>query len=64
MKVNIIVQDINDNKPELAVDEIFVCENDITNTVNTVITVDVCIQLDIIHTNICVTTWRPGSWEK
>ncbi|XP_060943255.1 cadherin-5 [Limanda limanda] len=33
VKVNIIVQDINDNKPELAVDEIFVCENDVTNTV-------------------------------
>ncbi|XP_029377051.1 cadherin-5 isoform X2 [Echeneis naucrates] len=33
VKVNIVVQDINDNKPELDVDEIFVCENDITNTV-------------------------------
>ncbi|XP_049927247.1 cadherin-5 [Epinephelus moara] len=33
VKVNIIVQDINDNKPELTVDEIFVCENDPTNTV-------------------------------
>ncbi|XP_070772508.1 cadherin-5 [Enoplosus armatus] len=33
VKVNIIVQDINDNKPELAVDEIFVCENDITDMV-------------------------------
>ncbi|XP_070697470.1 cadherin-5 [Pempheris klunzingeri] len=33
VKVNIIVQDINDNKPELAVDEIFVCESDITGTV-------------------------------
>lgn len=33
MKVNIIVEDINDNKPELSVDEIFVCENDITDTV-------------------------------
>ncbi|TDH01563.1 hypothetical protein EPR50_G00181480 [Perca flavescens] len=33
VKVNIIVQDINDNKPELTVDEIFVCENDLTNTV-------------------------------
>uniref|UniRef100_UPI0037E821B7 cadherin-5 n=1 Tax=Semicossyphus pulcher TaxID=241346 RepID=UPI0037E821B7 len=33
VKVNIIVQDVNDNKPELAVDEIFVCENDFTNTV-------------------------------
>ncbi|KAM6923126.1 cadherin-5 isoform 1-T2 [Lycodopsis pacificus] len=33
VKVNIIVQDVNDNKPELAVDEIFVCENDLTDTV-------------------------------
>ncbi|CAB1413525.1 unnamed protein product [Pleuronectes platessa] len=33
VKVNILVEDINDNKPELAVDEIFVCENDLTNTV-------------------------------
>lgn len=33
VKVNIIVQDVNDNKPELAVDEVFVCENDMTNTV-------------------------------
>ncbi|XP_045926611.1 cadherin-5 [Micropterus dolomieu] len=33
VKVNIIVEDINDNKPELSVDEIFVCENDITDTV-------------------------------
>lgn len=33
VKVNIIVQDINDNKPELTVDEIFVCENDATHTV-------------------------------
>ncbi|XP_029305204.1 cadherin-5 [Cottoperca gobio] len=31
--VNIIVQDINDNKPELTVDEIIVCENDLTDTV-------------------------------
>ncbi|KAM7408338.1 hypothetical protein PAMA_002172 [Pampus argenteus] len=33
VKVNIIVQDINDNKPELAVDEIFVCESDNAGTV-------------------------------
>ncbi|XP_022608561.1 cadherin-5 [Seriola dumerili] len=33
VKVNIVVQDINDNKPELVVDEIFVCENDVTETV-------------------------------
>ncbi|XP_068597556.1 cadherin-5 [Brachionichthys hirsutus] len=31
--VNITVQDINDNKPELVVDDIFLCENDVTNTV-------------------------------
>ncbi|KAK9541219.1 hypothetical protein VZT92_001280 [Zoarces viviparus] len=33
VKVNIIVQDVNDNKPELTVDEIFVCENDLADTV-------------------------------
>ncbi|KAK5854344.1 hypothetical protein PBY51_015422 [Eleginops maclovinus] len=33
VKVNIIVQDVNDNKPELNVDEIWVCENDRTKTV-------------------------------
>ncbi|XP_028325233.1 cadherin-5 [Gouania willdenowi] len=33
VKVNIIVQDVNDNQPELVVDEIFVCENDVTNMV-------------------------------
>lgn len=33
VKVNVTVQDINDNKPELAVDEIFLCENDVTDTV-------------------------------
>lgn len=33
VKVNIIVQDINDNRPELAADDIFVCENDATNMV-------------------------------
>ncbi|KAM7385280.1 hypothetical protein PAMP_001368 [Pampus punctatissimus] len=33
VKVNIIVQDVNDNKPDLAVDEIFVCENDKAGTV-------------------------------
>ncbi|XP_073337863.1 cadherin-5 [Pagrus major] len=33
VKVNITVKDINDNKPELAVDEIFLCENDATDTV-------------------------------
>ncbi|XP_076599285.1 cadherin-5 [Chaetodon auriga] len=33
VKVNITVQDINDNKPELTVDEIFLCENDIADTV-------------------------------
>nr|XP_057915046.1 cadherin-5 [Doryrhamphus excisus] len=33
VKVNIIVEDVNDNKPELAVDEIFVCESDTAKTV-------------------------------
>ncbi|KAM3862896.1 cadherin-5 [Diretmus argenteus] len=33
VKVNILVQDINDNEPELAVDEVFVCENDMIGTV-------------------------------
>ncbi|KAF3707971.1 Cadherin-5 Vascular endothelial cadherin [Channa argus] len=33
VKVTIVVQDINDNKPELVSDEVFVCENDMTNTV-------------------------------
>ncbi|XP_035518944.1 cadherin-5 [Morone saxatilis] len=33
VKVNIMVQDINDNKPELAVEDIFICENDNANTV-------------------------------
>lgn len=33
VKVNIVVQDVNDNKPELTADEIFVCENDLTDTV-------------------------------
>lgn len=34
MKVNITVKDVNDNKPELAVDEVFLCENDMAGTVN------------------------------
>ncbi|XP_056147578.1 cadherin-5 isoform X2 [Lampris incognitus] len=33
VKVNVLVQDINDNEPELDVDEIFVCENDRAETV-------------------------------
>lgn len=33
MKVNITVKDINDNKPELAVDEVFLCESDVAGTV-------------------------------
>ncbi|XP_072246678.1 cadherin-5 [Leuresthes tenuis] len=33
VKVNIIVQDVNDNQPEFIPGDIFVCENDITNTV-------------------------------
>ncbi|KAM6916077.1 cadherin-5 [Xenentodon cancila] len=32
-KVKIIVQDVNDNPPEVSVDEVFVCDNDVTNTV-------------------------------
>ncbi|CAJ1066739.1 cadherin-5 [Xyrichtys novacula] len=33
VKVNIIVQDVNDNLPELVADEIYVCENDYAGTV-------------------------------
>ncbi|KAJ0004792.1 hypothetical protein NQD34_011006 [Periophthalmus magnuspinnatus] len=33
VKVDISVQDINDNKPELIAEDIFLCENDQTNTV-------------------------------
>ncbi|XP_029926702.1 cadherin-5 [Myripristis murdjan] len=33
VKVKIVLQDINDNKPELAADEIYVCENDMAGTV-------------------------------
>lgn len=33
MKVNITVKDINDNKPELVADEVFLCENDMAGTV-------------------------------
>lgn len=33
VKVNITVKDINDNKPELAVDEVFLCESDVAGTV-------------------------------
>lgn len=33
VKVNIIVQDVNDNQPELVADEVFVCENDAAGTV-------------------------------
>ncbi|KAF7220284.1 cadherin-5 [Nothobranchius furzeri] len=33
VKVKINVQDVNDNTPELVVDEIFVCENDMRNMV-------------------------------
>ena len=39
VKVNIIVQDINDNKPELSVDEIFLCESDNAGTVRDIVTV-------------------------
>lgn len=34
MKVNITVKDVNDNKPELVVDEVYLCENDMPGTVN------------------------------
>uniref|UniRef100_A0A8C6WEB6 Cadherin domain-containing protein n=1 Tax=Neogobius melanostomus TaxID=47308 RepID=A0A8C6WEB6_9GOBI len=33
VKVDIVVQDINDNKPELVAEDVFVCENDPANTV-------------------------------
>lgn len=33
VKVNITVKDINDNKPELVADEIYLCENDVADTV-------------------------------
>lgn len=33
VKVNITVKDINDNKPELVADEVFLCENDMAGTV-------------------------------
>ncbi|XP_024254812.1 cadherin-5 isoform X2 [Oncorhynchus tshawytscha] len=33
VNVNILVIDINDNKPELSIEEIFVCENDMAGTV-------------------------------
>lgn len=32
VKVNITVKDINDNKPELVADEVFLCENDMAGT--------------------------------
>lgn len=33
MKVNVTVKDINDNKPELAADDVFLCESDVAGTV-------------------------------
>lgn len=33
VKVNVTVKDINDNKPELVVDEVFLCESDAVGTV-------------------------------
>lgn len=33
VKVNITVKDINDNKPELVADEVFLCEKDMAGTV-------------------------------
>uniref|UniRef100_A0A667WNY0 Cadherin-5 n=1 Tax=Myripristis murdjan TaxID=586833 RepID=A0A667WNY0_9TELE len=41
--VKIVLQDINDNKPELAADEIYVCENDMAGTVrHNINTPDLC----------------------
>uniref|UniRef100_A0A3Q3VZH4 Cadherin-5 n=1 Tax=Mola mola TaxID=94237 RepID=A0A3Q3VZH4_MOLML len=37
VKVNVTVMDINDNKPELVVDDIFLCENDIADSTAAVI---------------------------
>lgn len=33
MKVNITVKDINDNKPELVADDVFLCKGDVAGTV-------------------------------
>lgn len=33
VKVNVTVKDINDNKPELVVDEVFLCESDVAGMV-------------------------------
>lgn len=33
VKVNINVQDVNDNEPGLRADDIYICENDESNTV-------------------------------
>lgn len=33
VKVNVTVKDINDNKPELAADDVFLCESDVAGTV-------------------------------
>lgn len=35
VKVNVTVKDVNDNKPELAVDEVYLCESDVAGTVIT-----------------------------
>lgn len=52
VKVNVTVKDINDNKPELAVDEVFLCEGDVAGTVieacfndQTCLRSDVCLDL-------------------
>lgn len=41
VNVNILVIDINDNKPELSIEEIFVCENDMAGTVGFFLELDV-----------------------
>lgn len=57
MKVNITVKDVNDNKPELAVDEVFLCENDMAGTVNN-------NPLSERVTHVFLFTWAQGgaSW--
>lgn len=54
MKVNITVKDVNDNKPELAVDEVFLCENDMPGTVNNNPYTCVSVHLDSRWSKLCV----------
>lgn len=56
MKVNITVKDINDNKPELAVDEIFLCENDVAGTVIKTQYLQYRLSLDL---DLCDTRCQP-----